>query len=102
MRSAKEILLLTAYAARTNRSLEKNMAELRRLQAERKAQLETDLEEAQLLHQLAESKRETFDPAQKGFAFSAIELNFLVDRNRQLREARQLSRRAMPTWGTLC
>ena len=63
MRSAKEILLLTTYTARTNRSLEKNMAELRRLQAERKAQLETDLEEAQLLHQLAESKRETFDPA---------------------------------------
>ena len=56
----------------------------------------------QLLHQLAESKRETFDPAQNGFAFSAIELNFLVDRNRQLKEARQLSRRAMPTWGTLC
>jgi hypothetical protein len=102
MRSAKEILLLTAYAARTNRSLEKNMAELRRLQAERKAQLETDLEEAQLLHQLAESKRETFDPAQNGFAFSAIELNFLVDQNRQLKEARQLSRRAMPAWGTLC
>ena len=89
MRSAKEILLLTTYTARPNRSLEKNMAELRRLQA-------------QLLHQLAESKRETFDPAKNGFAFSAIELNFLVDRNRQLKEARQLSRRAMPTRGTLC
>ena len=46
MRSAKEILLLTTYTSRTNRSLEKNMAELRRLLAERKAQLETDLEEA--------------------------------------------------------
>jgi hypothetical protein len=96
MRSAKEILLLTTYTARTNRSLEKNMAELRRLQAERKAQLETDLEEAQLLHQLAESKRETFDPAKNGFAFSATELNFLVDRNRQLKEARELSKPPKP------
>ena len=96
MRTAKEILLLTTYTARTSRSLEKNMAELRRLQAERKAQLETDLEEAQLLHQLAESKRETFDPAQNGFAFSATELNLLVDRNRQLKEARQLSKPPRP------
>ena len=96
MRSAKEILLLTTYTARTNRRLEKNMAELRRLQAERKAQLETDLEEAQLLHQLAESKRETFDPAQNGFAFSAAELNFLVERNRQLKQARALNQPPKP------
>ena len=69
MRSAKEILLLTTYTARTSRSLEKNMAELRRLQAERQAQLEKDQEEAQLLHQLAESKRETFDTRAKWLCF---------------------------------
>jgi hypothetical protein len=96
MRSAKEVLLLTTYTARTNRSIEKNMAELRRLQAERKAQLEKDQEEAQLLHQLAESKRETFDPAQNGFAFSALELNFLVDRNRRLNQVRELSKPPRP------
>jgi hypothetical protein len=96
MRSAKEILLLTTYTARTNRSIEKNMAELRRLQTERKAQLEKDLEEAQLLHQLAESKQETFDPPQNGFAFSALEFNFLVERNRQLKQARALNQPPKP------
>ena len=96
MRSAKEILLLTTYTARTNRSLEKNMAELRRLQTERHARLEKEQEEAQLLHQLAESKQEAFDPAQNGFAFSAIELNFLVERNRQLKQARALNQPPKP------
>jgi hypothetical protein len=69
MRSAKEILLLTTYTARTNRSIEKNMEELRRLQAERKAQLEKEQEEAQLLHQLAESKKKPSIPHKMALHF---------------------------------
>jgi hypothetical protein len=94
MRSAKEILLLTTYESRINRNIKRNMEQLNQLQTVRQAQLEKDREEAQLLHQLAESKSEAFDPAQNGFAFSALELNFLVERNRQLKEAGELNQQA--------
>ena len=62
MRQSKEIALLTLYESRINRNIRKNMEQLRELQTERKAQLEKDLEEAQLLAQLARSNGETFDP----------------------------------------
>ena len=90
MRDSKQILLMTTYESRITRNVAKNMQELRRLQAERQARLDKQLEEAQLLHQLAESKSEAFDPKQNGFAFSSVELNFLIERNRQLKEARAL------------
>jgi len=90
MRQSKEIALLTLYESRINRNIRKNLEQLRELQTERKAQLEKDLEEAQLLHQLASSNGETFDPRQHGFAFSSVELNFLIERKRQLELAREL------------
>jgi hypothetical protein len=56
-------LLLALYEQRINRTIERNMAELRTLRAERKAAREQALEEALLLSQLAKSKGEEYDPA---------------------------------------
>src|SRR5580693_3498863 len=54
--------LFTLYEQRINRTIERNMAELRTLRAERKAAREQALEEALLLAQLAQSKGEKYDP----------------------------------------
>ena len=94
MRKSKEILNLTLYESRINRNLKKNMEELRRLQTERKAQQEKDLEEAQLLHQLAVHNGEPFDAKQAGFAFSNEKVAFLIERKQQLKKARALSKSA--------
>ena len=55
--------LLALYEQRINRTIERNMAELRTLRAERKAAREQALEEALLLSQLAQSKGEKYDAA---------------------------------------
>jgi hypothetical protein len=91
MRQSKEILLLTLYETRINRNIRRNMEQLRELQAERKAQREKSLEEAQLLRHLADSNGETFDPKRHGFACSSAELNVLIERKRQLERARALA-----------
>jgi hypothetical protein len=57
--------LLALYEQRIHRAIEKNMAQLRTLRAERKAVHQQALEEAQLLAQLAYSKGEKYDPAQR-------------------------------------
>jgi hypothetical protein len=92
MRSSKDILNITLYESRINRTLKKNMEEFRALQAERKAAEEKALEEAQLLHFLAIHNGEPFDPQQAGFAFSSERIVFLIDRKRQLKQARALSK----------
>src|SRR5271170_6656923 len=56
--------LLGLYESRIQRRFEKNMVEIRTLQAERKSNLEQALEEADLLGQLAESKGEDPTPWQ--------------------------------------
>src|SRR5580658_11179917 len=53
-------LLLALYEQRINRSIERNMAELRTLRVERKAATDQALEEALLLSQLAQSKGEKY------------------------------------------
>ena len=55
--------LLALYEQRIHRAIQKNMAELRTLRAERQAARKQALEEAQLLAQLAYSKGERYDPA---------------------------------------
>jgi hypothetical protein len=90
MRQSKEFMLLTLYESRINRNIRKNMEQLHELQAERKAQRETALEEAQLLAELAYQNGETFDPKEHGFAFSGAELNRVMERKRQLKQARAL------------
>jgi hypothetical protein len=85
--------LLGLYESRIQRRFEKNMDQIRTLQAERKASLEQLLEEADLLCQLAESKGEEAEPAQfitvTRFDFSAPDITRLVVRRRALREARK-------------
>ena len=90
------LALLTLYESRINRNIRKNMEQLRALQTERKAQHEKALEEAQLLAQLAASNGETFDPEGHGFAFSSIELNFRIERKRQLKLAQAVVGQALP------
>jgi hypothetical protein len=86
--------LLGLYESRIQRRFEKNMAEIRTLQAERKASLEQALEEADLLCQLAESRGEEAEPSQfimslSRFDFSGPDVARLVLRRRNLRQARK-------------
>jgi hypothetical protein len=94
----KNIQLLALYAQRIQRSIERNMAEIRTLRAERKAAREQALEEALLLSQLAKSKGEAYHPAadlsSPSFVFSNAELELSLpkwlDRKQRLDEARAL------------
>jgi hypothetical protein len=85
--------LLGLYESRIQRRFEKNMAEIRILQVDRKTSLEQLLEEADLLCQLAESKGEEADPSQfvvlTRFDFSGPDVIRLVTRRRALCEARK-------------
>jgi hypothetical protein len=93
-RDPDKFALLSLYEQRISRKLERNEARLKALQTERKATLETALEEAALLAELAESNNQTYDPTpdfahrakhQNGFAFSTDEIHLLLTRHRRLR-----------------
>jgi hypothetical protein len=93
-------LLLALYEQRINRTVERNMAELRTLRAERKAACEKALEEAVLLTQHAESKGEKYDVAADfppellgiNSVFSVAEITLLVARNQRLNQARDYAK----------
>ncbi|MDQ1470983.1 MAG: hypothetical protein QOJ99_2463 [Bryobacterales bacterium] len=91
---AREIQLLTLYAGRIARAIDKNKAELKVLQTARIQARQAALEEALLLAELAQSKGETCvsaDPdPENGFGFSTSELHLLIDRRKRLAEARAL------------
>ena len=86
----------STYEQRIHRAIEKNMAQLRTLRAERQAACKQALEEAQLLAQLAQSKGEKYNPVndfppellQIGSDFSSASLSRLINRNQRLTEAR--------------
>jgi hypothetical protein len=90
----KHIQLLSLYQQRIQRSIERNMAELRTLRAERKAARDQAVEEAVLLFQLAKSKGEAYNPAadfpSPEFVFSTAEFETMIDRKQRLDEARAL------------
>jgi hypothetical protein len=90
----RDIQLLSLYQQRIQRSIERNMAELRTLRAERKAALDQALEEAVLLAQLAKSKGETYNAAadfpSPTFVFSTAEFETMLHRKQRLDEARAL------------
>jgi hypothetical protein len=94
LKEGKNIQLLSLYQQRIQRSIERNMAELRTLRAERKAARDQALEEAVLLSQLAKSKGETYNPAadfpSPDFVFSTAEFEPLIARKQRLDEARAL------------
>ena len=91
---AREIQLLTLYAGRIARTIDKNKRELQVLQTERRAFLDRELEEAILLTQLEQSKGNVYDPSREqsqiGFGFSTAELTRIIDRRCRLAQARNL------------
>jgi hypothetical protein len=92
--------LLALYEQRIHRAIEKNMAQLRTLRAERQAVHQQALEEAQLLARLAYSKGEKYDPATDfppeilaiGSDFSSAGIRRLIDRNQRLNQARHCAK----------
>jgi hypothetical protein len=87
---------IALYAGRIQRAIEKNTAELKALQAARKAAYAQALEEAIFLTQLAAAKGQVYEPANDfepssshgGFAYSAQEIARIISRARRLEEAR--------------
>ncbi len=88
------IQLLTLYEQRIQRSIERSIAELRTLRAERKAARDQALAEAILFSQLAKSKGEKYNPAadfpSPTFVFSTAEFEPMLARKQRLDEARAL------------
>jgi hypothetical protein len=95
MAHAHELHLLTTYESRIRRSVEKNTAELRAMQAERKAAVAKAEEEARLLVQLAEAEGGDYDPADDfppesqplGFVFSRPAIQRQIERSQRLGRA---------------
>ena len=92
---ARNLNLLTLYESRIQRRFEKNMAELRKLQTERKASLAQAIEEAAILSQLAKSKGEAYNPAEafhlRNFEFSDAEIACMISRWQRLSQAKKLA-----------
>jgi hypothetical protein len=85
--SSKQLQLLTLYEQRLNRSVHKNLAILKSLQAERKAQQDAAMKEAARLLQLSEMRGLPYDPAKDGFVFSTPEIQHKIDREQRLNRA---------------
>jgi hypothetical protein len=92
---AKNLNLLSLYESRIHRRFEKNFAMLRKLQGDRKAALQQAIQEAALLAQLAEARREAYEMAEaferRNFVFSSAEIVQMVSRYRRLEEAKKLA-----------
>ena len=86
--------MLSLYGQRIQRSIERNMAELRTLRAQRRAARHEAVAEVVLLSQLAQSKGETYqipaDFPSREFVFSRAEIEPLMLRKQLLDEARAL------------
>ena len=95
---AKNLQLLTLYEQRIRRSVEKNMAELRALQTERKAAVASAEKDARLLVQLADYEGNNYDSAidfppesqPLGFVFSRPEIKRQIERDQRLERASDL------------
>jgi hypothetical protein len=87
---AKQLQLLSLYEQRLNRSVHKNLDALKKLQAERKAQRQAEMEQAKKLHLLTEVKGQQYDPNKDGFVFSNDEIRAAIDRDRRLQRAEHL------------
>jgi hypothetical protein len=94
--AAKGLKSVATYAARIQRAIEKNTAELKSLQAERKTAYAKAEAEAMLLTQLAHAKGQTVDAAKDfpppdlcgGFVYSLPEIARLIGRAARLEEAK--------------
>ena len=93
VRKGRDIALISLYESRIQRRAERNLQQLREVQAERKAIERQFVEEAARLAELAESQGEAYDPVEDfavrsypaHFAFSSKDLS----RHRRLSEARK-------------
>jgi len=74
LRDAKQLNLLGLYESRFQRRVEKNLAMLKKLQAEREDKLEKAAEELARILDEADNKRETFDPDKLPLVFSLPEV----------------------------
>jgi hypothetical protein len=81
---AKTLELLSLYEQRIHRAFQKHFAQLKELQAGRKAQRENDLNEARLLSQLAKLQHLPYIPAQDGFVFSSAEIDLYTEHYHRL------------------
>lgn len=77
---AKTLELISLYEQRIRKSFEKYLEKLEKLQTERQAKHEKDLEEARKFFQLAELKDLPWNPAADGFIFSSDEIARYTDR----------------------
>ncbi len=81
---SKQLALMSLYAQRTQRAYEKYKKDLNELQAKRKANEETEKEEARLLYQLADTQGLTYDPKKDGFVFSLHQIKAQTERHHKL------------------
>lgn len=93
--ATKGLQRISLYANRIQRAIEKNTAELKSMQAGRKAAYANAQEEAILLTRLAAMKGETYTPADDsapaspgGFVYSAAEIARVIARASRLEEAK--------------
>jgi hypothetical protein len=84
---SKQLQLLTLYEQRINRSIQKNMALLQQLQATRKAEQETAMQQAAALLKLSEMRGVEYTPAKDGFVFSNDKIHAAIDRDQRLERA---------------
>jgi hypothetical protein len=78
---AKTLELISLYEQRIRRSFENYLAKLEKLQAERKAKYQKDLEEARKFYQLAELNNLPWHPSTDGFVFSTAEVAKYTNRH---------------------
>jgi hypothetical protein len=81
---SKQLALMSLYGQRTQRAYEKYKKELNELQEKRKAHEESELEEARLLFQLADTQGLAYDPRKDGFVFSSQFLKEHTERHHKL------------------
>src|SRR5579859_6974519 len=92
---AHNLHLLTVYEQRIQRAMEKNMAHLKSLQTERKAEAREAMEKAKMLYKLAEAQGKpyqpelyfTFAPKVRESVFSASEVALELSRAKLLKNA---------------
>jgi hypothetical protein len=87
--NAKTLELISLYETRIRRSFEKYLEKLEKLQAERKAKHEQELEEARNFFQMAEIKDIPWNPTADGFVFSNDEVARYTDRYHRRIAARE-------------
>jgi hypothetical protein len=84
---SKQLQLLTLYEQRINRSIQKNLAMLKQLQATRKQVLQAAMKEAAALLKLSEMRGMEYFPEKDGFVFSTSEIHAAIDRQQRLERA---------------